>query len=80
LIHAPQEIIFGFLQFLGLYSEYAVEWPEGMQSIFDALLFFNLDVDMMQFQCTTRGPQTLGSIAARNHDEVASCAPQVGTS
>jgi hypothetical protein len=44
-------MIFGFLQFLGLYSEYAIEWPESMQGLFDALLFFNLDVDMMQFQC-----------------------------
>jgi hypothetical protein len=28
-----------------------VEWPGGMQSVFDAMLFFNLDLDMMQFQC-----------------------------
>jgi hypothetical protein len=48
---ARADIIFGFLQFLGLYSEYSVEWPAGMQALFDALLFFNLDVDMMQLQC-----------------------------
>ena len=37
------EISFGFLQFLGLYSEYAIEWPAEMQGLFDGLLFFNLE-------------------------------------
>jgi hypothetical protein len=28
----------GSLQFLGLYSEYAVEWPKEMQGLFDGMV------------------------------------------
>lgn len=37
------EISFNFLQFLGLYSEYSIEWPSRMQGVFDYMLFFNLE-------------------------------------
>ena len=37
------EISFAFVQFLGLYSDYQIEWPAGMQSIFSNMLFFNLE-------------------------------------
>ena len=45
------EITFAFVQFLGLYSNYQVEWRPGLQSIFGNLAFFNLDFDMMHLSC-----------------------------
>ena len=48
---ASIEISVGVLQFLGLYSKYAIEWPSTMQALFNYLSFFNLDLDMMLIRC-----------------------------
>ena len=45
------EITFAFLQFLGLYSNFAVSWGPMTQSFFSYLALFNLDVDMMHLAC-----------------------------
>ena len=40
-----------FLQFLGLYSQYQITWPEPWQRVFNYLAFFNVDVRMMNLTC-----------------------------
>ena len=45
------EISFAFVQFLGLYSSYGVEWRLHVQSLFRICSFFNLDVSMMHLAC-----------------------------
>lgn len=45
------EIIVSVLQFLGLYSNFAIEWPSMMQSLFNNLSFFNLDLEMLLLRC-----------------------------
>jgi hypothetical protein len=45
------EIALSFIQFLGLYSTYAVEWNPWLQDFFFYCSFFNLDVSMMHMAC-----------------------------
>ena len=45
------EIAFAFVQFLGMYSGFAVEWRPWLQRFLSACAFFNLDLSMMHLAC-----------------------------